>query len=290
MGCVSLIALISAETCPVFAGVVFVNSRAELAGNDSLNWGQLGPAGTEVGTGFFPASIPPTSMITNHGLGATLTGFNNAGGGREAVIDQLLGTPSLQWEPGTTIDNFDPGRLTRAIIDLQFNDPVEAVGTDVLAQAIRGNATGNQGSVAVQVFDTSGLQIFNEFAFGISDADPFVEFDGLAFGDGLYESQQFVGVRSDTGADIGRLRFLVTSGTTLLDGLQGVGLEVNRVDLIHAAGDDGTNAVPEPASGVLFGLTLVGMALAARRRRRKAFRRQPIGLADQVCSHVSESR
>jgi hypothetical protein len=124
------------------AGVVLVTSRADLGGpgvggNDSVNWGTLGPTGTTV--------VPSTtldqivSIISTIGRNVTVESVADTplGGGANLTVGTLSSLPSIsdtQHFPITTPPGpeYDPDVIYT--IQINFPTPVAAAGAGVLGQ------------------------------------------------------------------------------------------------------------------------------------------------------------
>lgn len=248
------------------AGIVLVTNRSDLGGpgvggNDSVNWGSLGPSGTVV--------VPSTTMDQTFSIVSTArrtmtiesAADTLAGGGANLTVGMLSGPPAVlnnQLSPITTppLPEFDPFLIYH--ININFNTPVSAAGADVLAQATR-NLLPGQGS----------LGQFEVVALGKnSDGTmPTLGFFFFDLGDSAAPTAGFYGVRSDSGPNISTLEFLIQFQSQSRFRYD-AGLTVNQVDFLVPP----AVSVPEPST-LITGATAAVMGLGwtfCRRRRVRA--------------------
>lgn len=180
---------------PARAAVTFVTSRGALGANDTVTWGQLGPAGIGIGSPVFATSLNGHLVNANTPAGAV---FRRDQGvdwiGNFAPADQLLFTPNNIEALGFA---FGPAR------------DVFGAGAQIQNQAL-GDFT-----ATLSVFGTSPLDLVGRMSL-----------EGLATA-AADNSALFFGVLSDS-------PIFGVSYTTSITGLP-TGFAVNRLDLVERA-------------------------------------------------------
>lgn len=155
------------------ADVVFVSSRAALAGTDHVDWGVLGPQNTTVSNPFNISSVDGLDMTVSMPSGSfQRLDQGSSWGGNFAPGDRLL------WTAGS------PGPIT-----ITFDTAVMGAGAQIQQNQF-GNFTG---TIEAFAFDLMGNSLGSFTRTGSSSGN----------GD---NSAIFLGVRSDT-ANIGRIVF-----------------------------------------------------------------------------------
>jgi hypothetical protein len=214
------------------ASLTEVTSRADLGGNALIDWGQLGPAGTQISNPVTVTSTPPgygsvVMQVSGHGERLDETAFTGPWYGNFAVGDHLYYTQ-------------DGGGLT-----LTFSTPVEGIGTQLMSNYY------GAFTASITVYDTHGnlLGSFQE--------------NGTA--NGNYDNSAiFLGVLS-TSADIGSVYFSLLNaplGTT-------PDFAINQVSLTTAGMT--AVPEPSSIQAVLcFGLAGIGYFVRKRRLIAKA--------------------
>jgi hypothetical protein len=203
---------------PTQAATIFVNSRAGLGANDTVDWAQLGVSGTILPN--------PFAATSTGGLGV----IGQFTGGAGQRLDQSnFGGP---W-----IGNFAPGdavlwsNLSNGPLTLTFANPVSGVGSQMMAD-FYGNFTGS-----IEAFDSANISL------GL-----FSNLTGVSNGNSD-NSAVFWGI-SSTNTDIKSIVFNASD-----DGGFGPNdFAINQLSLVSSSN---TTAVPEPFSivGTLIGGT-----------------------------------
>jgi hypothetical protein len=209
-----------------------VNSRADLAGNDVIDWGQLPPSITILGT--------PESVVSNGGLNAVVTSPSGQ------VFSDQQGNP---WK-----GNFAPGDnligsgqfFTTAPIFITFASPVLGVGAQIETDGIfppaflgsmivfdaLGNVLGSFTTPGIATSDADNSAVFigaAEASGSVPDISTVEFFTSSSFGFAinalsLIVPPQLFTTGSDT-VDFNHLtaaqKALITSGADLLQGLGG---------------------------------------------------------------------
>ncbi|WP_165251027.1 hypothetical protein [Paludisphaera soli] len=216
------------------AGLVQVLSRADLAGNDLIDWGTLGSNGDLVSN--------PVEATSAGGLRATVS-KRAANGDFQVLVQGATNGWAGNFSPGETVlwTNNYPDAAPNAIT-MDFASGVAGVGMNF--QQANALATF---TAEMAAFDAAGglLGVFS--ATGASNANN----DGSAV---------FLGLKS-TEANIHRVVFYLTAAPFNYIGSYGV----NQVSLLRPAA-----AVPEPSaivSAALGALLIAGGRLVARGRR-----------------------
>jgi hypothetical protein len=182
------------------AGVVLVTSRSDLGGpgvggNDSVNWGTLGPSGMTV--------VPSTtedqtfSIVSTGGRSVSVESAADdlRGGGANLTVGTLVGRSSLsdgQHFAITTppLPEFDTDSLYT--IRINFATPVAAAGADVLGQLSFGEPFSLFGVFQVNAFSTDAQgHTANIGGYSTQFSNP--------FGTGSVPLSGFYGLRSDAG-------------------------------------------------------------------------------------------
>lgn len=232
--CLAILTVL-ALTPPVRAGIIFVPTRAELAGNDLVDWGGLG------------ATAPNPFSITSaggHNLTVSLSGGFSPGVFGHGVSAGGAGTFPAGSDfidgPGQTA--FIGGDSTNTFLTLAFEQPIRGGGLDIDAFVF-----GNVGQVPLAAVSIEALT-----ASGSSLGTFHVPIEFRVDGPPV-----FLGVLSDQ-ADIALLRFSA-AGRGLDTGRAATAVSnVNEVSLVH---DRASNvaSVPEPSSLSLFGVGLLAL-------------------------------
>ena len=212
------------------AQAALVTSRAALGGNDFVDWGQLGPSGTETGGNSFVASSSLGVAATVSKPANTFFTFDAADYGGNLGGNVLF-------------SNFEPGSVSP--FSLVFGSSQARVGAQIQANDF-GAFTGR-----ISVFDVGNL-LLETWDFG-----------GLSNGN-QDNSAIFLGV-TRAGADIGRVQFSLVGAQNAEFAINRLDLNVQGT----GGGGGGTNPAPEPASLALVGLGLLGL-LGSRSRSRNA--------------------
>jgi hypothetical protein len=255
----SVTVLLTAAATPLRAGIIAVNSRAELGGDDFIDWGQLGPTGTEVLAPFRSTSSEPyTPFPPPTGLVATDDGMTVEASAR-ALLPAISGTPTVDLTvdalhgfssismgpPNLGLFTTSSSGVTASLsVLLQFDQPIFGMGADI--SAFTGPVGLDGGPLQIIARDASFVFLGNVVVAAPSGFDGFL---GLKT-DSLTPDIAWVEIIT---SDV--MRPTATPFTTRL--------EVNRIDLLTGAS---TVAVPEPMSIALF--ILGGASLALGRRRR----------------------
>jgi hypothetical protein len=244
---VAALALVLAAPAPARADFIFISSRSALGGNDSINWGTLGPTGTVV-TQYNPSLLPPGSfdpfsVQSSGGLNVSAH-LNDPGGSypgyTQATIGALSGSPSLQasgLDPSSTV-------ATDVYVSLTFSQPVVGFGADMHFDSFTAD-----GFIVVRLYDVNGNQ-FSPY-YNTPLTYPYTSFTG------------FIGLLNNAGtpvisrADIEFIAQPYYAGSNVLNAA------INQVDLVTGAPP---SPAPEPATLVL--LSIGGVAFAGYGWRR----------------------
>jgi hypothetical protein len=243
------------------ADLVLVTSRSDLGGpgvggNDSINWGTLGPSGTTV--------VPSTtqdqtfSIVSTKGMSVSVESVadTSLGGGANLTMGTLSGLPSIsdtQHFPIMTPPGPEFDYTFNYTIEINFATPVAAVGADVLEQLSYG-----------EPFALFGL--FEVAAFSLDSQGHRTTIGGYSteFLANSVPLSGFYGLRSNSGPVISsiwyELQFPVQSRFSY-----DASFALNQLDFIAAA----PVTVPEPST-LIMGITgaLLGLGYSSCRRRR----------------------
>jgi hypothetical protein len=217
-----MIAVASPRT--VNADLVFVANRADLGGNDFVDWGVLGPTFTSVANPFLVISA-----------GGVSTGVSRSNGLPFVRRDQATPAAHDDWN-----GHFTPGDhvLSTSIPSQIHNSPLIL---DFGSRGIRG------GGLQIDFFFNlpyiATIEAFDEAGNSLGQFSRSVGVD-FAIGD---NSAPFLGVQSSS-ANIHRLTFLASS-----PGFGPDAFGINRFDFVTAG------AVPEPSALTLLGLGTLGL-------------------------------
>ena len=214
------------------AQAALVTSRAALGGNDFVDWGQLGPSGTETSSNSFAATsnLGVATMVRKPAN--TFFTFNAADYGGNLGGNVLF-------------SNFEPGSVSP--FSMVFGSSQARVGAQIQANDF-GAFTGR-----ISVFDIANMLLETHDVDGLSDGNQ----DNSAI---------FLGV-TRASADIGRLQFSLVGAQNAEFAINR--LDLNAQGTGGGGGGGGTNPAPEPASLALVGLGLLGL-LGSRSRARSA--------------------
>lgn len=216
------------------ASVTQALTRADLAANDLIDWGDLGPNGTLVGN--------PFATTSSGGLGAAVS--------KDSSEDFQVLVQGDGWA-----GNFSPGdsvlwtnsypSVSFNAITLVFDDPVMGAGANIQQVNALAFFTG-----VIEAYDSTNTLLALVSAIGTSNAN----------GDG---SALFLGLKG-TEANIKRIRFYLTAAPFNYIGSYGI----NQVGVVRPTAPP-PSAAPEPATAVPAALVLLivaGRSLQARRR------------------------
>jgi hypothetical protein len=220
-----------------------------VSGNDSVNWGSLGPSGTAVLPG--TPSNQTFSIRSTDGRSlsvASSAGILPGGGGANLTVAALAGLPSLlntqhfaiATPPLPEFDVFDQYNL-----QINFNTAVAAAGADVLAQA---SSPGMPAIFEVVAFDSTTANIGQYSGF---------------LGDSTSPTSGFFGLRSDSGARIASILFQIQFEVQSRFS-SNASLEIDQLDFIAAP----AASVPEPSALLMSAIAvLLGLVYAVYRRQ-----------------------
>jgi hypothetical protein len=214
------------------AELILITARADLVGNDSVDWGGVGPSGTV---------LPNPFLITSAGR-MTLTVSKPFTTNNFQRVDQNNGWRG-NFAPGARLLwTGDPSGEGNNPITLDFPSLISAGGAQIQAEILGAFVA------RIEAFDAGGTRL--------------ASFDQPGNSDGKVNTAIFLGIRSDSGAVIDRLSFSLVSATdnTTAD------FAINQFDFDTRG--SGAQLVPEPSSITLLGIGLVGL-LGYRWRRRK---------------------
>ncbi len=161
---------------PANAAVILVTSSAALGANDSIDWSQLGPQGTVLGS--------PQNVVSTGGLNAIVSSEGDV----LQRIDQSFGW-SGNFSPGTALLWTTPSGGPD--ITIEFATPVTGAGAQIQSDFF------GPFTAQIEVFDLNDVLLgtFTENGNSTATAD---------------NSAIFIGALSDT-ADIARIRFELTA-------------------------------------------------------------------------------
>jgi hypothetical protein len=247
------------------ADIVLVMNRSDLGGpgvggNDSVNWGTLGPSGTAV--------VPTTaldqtfSIVSTGGVSVTVESAadESGGGGANLTVGTLSGLASVsntQHFAITTppLPEFDSTFLYT--IKINFATPVTAAGADVLGQISFGEPFALFGVFEVNAFSLDS-QGHRATIGGYS-----TQFSNQ-FGTGSLPLNGFYGLRSDSGPVISSIWYQVQFPVQSRFSYD-ASLALDQLGIIVRS----PVSVPEPST-LIMGVTgaLVGLGYTSCRRRR----------------------
>ena len=229
--CLLTLAAVGVLMSSVQASIVEVTNRADLGGNDFVDWSQLGPVD------FSNPIAVPHNVTSNKGATTTLSK-------PDGVIYADVQKPNGPWG-----GNFAPNDY------LLYNGPQFGINSSPLTITFATPVFGAGAQIGVNVA-TSSDYLFDATikAFSSDNTLLFTHvFKDLVMNNKADNSANFIGILS-TSAEIASIEISVPASTSYGTN----DFAINQLDI---------NAVPEPSTFALAGLGGLGLVVRAIRRR-----------------------
>lgn len=224
-----IVAVLSTVFSDTGQAVTLITNRADLGGNDSVNWTVLGPPSTDVSNPFSLTSLGGIMLDISQPVGS----FSRRNQSWESWAGMFAPGDALLFTGGS-----NQGSIT-----IDFDVPVLGAGTQ-FQTAVEGDPY----IAMIEAFDSVGNSLGLVGLSGISQFG--LEGDNSAI---------FVGVRSDT-ANIDKLKLTVVATR-----VQDPGFAINQLDL---ATTNEAEPIPEPTTAVAV-LALGSSAIFAKLWRKR---------------------